>query len=81
MAKRKRNYAAEYKRRIDSAVKRGFTRSQARGHANLKKKVPEVPISAVNLKEKGELDQKEYVAMLIEQGYTQREAYTAWFYS
>jgi len=29
----KRNYQAEYKRRIANAAKRGLTRSQARGHA------------------------------------------------
>jgi len=33
MVARKRDYRAEYKRRIESAAKRGLTRSQARGHA------------------------------------------------
>lgn len=33
MAKKSRNYAEEYARRIANAAKRGLTRSQARGHA------------------------------------------------
>jgi hypothetical protein len=41
MARKPRNYAAEYARRIEKALSRGFTRSQARGHA----RAHEVPIS------------------------------------
>jgi len=33
MPKRKRNYKLEYKRRVERAAKKGFSRSQARGHA------------------------------------------------
>jgi hypothetical protein len=33
VAKRKRNYRAEYKRRIDRALAKGYTRAVARGHA------------------------------------------------
>jgi len=42
MARKPRNYVAEYARRIEKALAKGFTRSQARGHA----KASEVPISA-----------------------------------
>jgi hypothetical protein len=33
MARKQRNYAAEYARRIQRALAQGFTRTQARGHA------------------------------------------------
>lgn len=39
---RKRNYKAEYERRIANAAKRGLSRSQARGHA----KTGEPPVNA-----------------------------------
>ena len=42
MAKRKRDYAAEYQRRLERAKKRGLSRSQARGHPRKREK----PISA-----------------------------------
>lgn len=32
MALRKRNYAAEYRRRIERGMTKGLSRSQARGH-------------------------------------------------
>jgi hypothetical protein len=42
MSRKPRDYRAEYARRIEKALARGFTRSQARGHA----KAGEAPISA-----------------------------------
>jgi hypothetical protein len=41
MARKPRDYAAEYARRIQKALDKGYTRSQARGHA----KAGEAPIS------------------------------------
>ena len=41
MSKKPRDYKAEYARRIQKALEKGFTRSQARGHA----KAGEAPIS------------------------------------
>ena len=38
MAKRKRNYATEYERRIRNATARGLTKSQARGHPGFAQK-------------------------------------------
>ncbi len=91
--KRKRNYRAEYKRRIASAVKRGFSRAQGRGHPRVKlegRKKAELSIWATKEKRNEELervdqietgDKREFLMMLIEQGKSARDAYTAWFYS
>ena len=38
MAKRKRDYAKEYQRRLERAKKRGLSRSQARGHPRKREK-------------------------------------------
>lgn len=51
---RKRDYRAEYRRRIANAVKRGFTRSQARGHA----RKAELSLSAAKIEQKVGKDAK-----------------------
>jgi hypothetical protein len=49
---RLRNYAAEYRRRIDRALARGLSRSQARGHA----RSGEAPVGRASVKSDAKLE-------------------------
>ena len=110
MAKRrKRNYKAEYKRRLARAKKLGYSKTIARGHARVGevgiKRAKELGIKPVviirkksrkgfrhttrtrkrDLKKRGitfeidVTDQDEFIATLLNAGFTERESYTLWF--
>lgn len=48
MAKRTRDYKAEYRRRVERGIKRGLSRSQARGHESKKRSRGAPPLPAVD---------------------------------
>src|SRR5215203_6846026 len=59
MAKRKRDYKAEYRRRIEKGLAKGFSKSQARGHPRSGEKHASVRTSTPRYDKKLEMGLKE----------------------